>query len=186
MKKLYVFDADGTLRRCTVPNQPCPNKPGEWELLPGVKERLARIDWNVTGLGILSNQGGIALGHLTEATAYQLLCDTVVAATGRWPPQGSIFVCPHAPKAGCACRKPSPMGLRKIMALCGYGPSETLYVGDLDSDRECAQRAGVDFEVAAEFFGFEWTTDGRCVPYTAEQRRAREDFFATGRSPRAG
>lgn len=115
MKKLYVFDADGTLRRCTVPGQPCPNKPGEWELLPGVEGRLARIDWNITGLGILSNQGGIALGHLSEDMAYQLLCDTVTAATKRWPLAGSIFVCPHAPGAGCACRKPSPVGLRKIM-----------------------------------------------------------------------
>lgn len=168
MKRLYIFDADGTLRRCTVPGQPCPNKPGEWELLPGVVERLARVDWNVTGLGILSNQGGVALGHLSEATAYHLLGDTVTAATGRWPPQGSIFVCPHAPNAGCACRKPSPMGLHKIMALYGHGPRETLYVGDLDSDRECAKRAGVDFALAVDFFGFEWTADDRCVLRAAE------------------
>lgn len=32
-KKLIIFDADGTLRRCTVPGQPCPNKDGEWELM---------------------------------------------------------------------------------------------------------------------------------------------------------
>lgn len=42
-KKLIIFDADGTLRRCTVPGQPCPNKADEWELMPGAKERLATL-----------------------------------------------------------------------------------------------------------------------------------------------
>lgn len=38
--KLIMFDADGTLRRCTVPGQPCPNNPDEWELMPNIKETL--------------------------------------------------------------------------------------------------------------------------------------------------
>jgi len=31
-KKLVIFDADGTLRRCTVPGQPCPNTPNDLTL----------------------------------------------------------------------------------------------------------------------------------------------------------
>jgi histidinol phosphatase-like enzyme len=55
--RLYVFDADGTLRRTTVPGLPCPNRPGEWELIPGVRERLARIGWG---------QGGARFGVATN------------------------------------------------------------------------------------------------------------------------
>ncbi len=150
--KLYVFDADGTIRRCTVPGQPCPNKPGEWELIPGVFERLARIDWSTTGLGILSNQGGIALGHLDHKLAYEMLGEMVCQATHRFPPMGTIFVCPHAPSAGCECRKPKPLGLFSLMQRWQVTPAETMYVGDLDTDRECAQRAGVDFASAPDFF----------------------------------
>ena len=156
--RLYVFDADGTLRRCTVPGQPCPNAPGEWELLPGVRERLARIDWSATALGILSNQGGVALGYLTEAMAYQLLHEMVEAAVGpgsiTWLRE-AIVICPHAPEPRCPCRKPSALGLSKIMALYGVGPEDTLYVGDQESDRQCAKNGGVEFMTAEAFFGFE-------------------------------
>ena len=39
--ELIVFDADGTLRRTVVPDQPCPRAAGEWILMPGVREVLA-------------------------------------------------------------------------------------------------------------------------------------------------
>jgi histidinol phosphatase-like enzyme len=70
--KLYIFDADGTLRGCTVPGQPCPNRPGEWELLPGVRERLARIGWDERAgphFAVATNQGGVGLGYFTEREA---------------------------------------------------------------------------------------------------------------------
>jgi D-glycero-D-manno-heptose 1,7-bisphosphate phosphatase len=41
--KLIIFDMDGTLRRTTVEGKPCPHAPGEWELLPGVREKFAGI-----------------------------------------------------------------------------------------------------------------------------------------------
>lgn len=71
------------------------------------------------------------------------------------PGRGIVFMCPHAPKAGCFCRKPHPYLLYKSMKTARAAPSETLYVGDMDSDREAAQRAGVDFLWAWEFFGWE-------------------------------
>ena len=153
--KLYVFDADGTLRRTTVPGLPCPNGPGDWELIPGVRERLARIDWGAGGarFGVATNQGGVALGYLTLATARRLLAEMVEEAFGVKPPHGSIEICPHAPHAGCACRKPSPEMLLRLMRRFRASPAETLYVGDMDRDEEAARRAGARFLWAHEFFG---------------------------------
>ena len=155
MKKyrLIIFDADGTLRRCTIEGQPCPNKLGEWELMPNVREKLAGIDWDVMGLGIASNQAGIAYGYLSEHMAYQLLKDMVVLATGRFPPTGSIQICPHAVEDDCRCRKPKPWMLQELMALWVVPASHTLYVGDMESDRLAAEAAGVDFMWAKDFFG---------------------------------
>ena len=31
------------------------------------------------------------------------------------------------------------------MAFCNVDPIDTVYIGDMQSDYECAQRAGVDF-----------------------------------------
>lgn len=148
--KLYIFDADGTLRRCTVEGQPCPNKLGEWELLPNVRERLAKIDWSENGFGIASNQGGIALGFLSIDVAYQLCRDLVIAATDRFPPTGSIQICPHAPDAGCSCRKPRPLMLLRIMDT--FGTRDAVMVGDQESDRLAADAAGIEFQWAHEFF----------------------------------
>ena len=155
--KLYVFDADGTLRRSTVPGQPCPNKPGEWALLPGVRERLARIDWGPAGarFGVASNQGGVGMGYMTKAAAYQLLAEMVEAAFGRPAPPGSIEMCTCAPHVNCDCRKPRPGMLQRLMRRFGVRPEETLFVGDMDRDEEAARRAGTRFSWARDFFGWD-------------------------------
>ena len=153
--KLYVFDADGTLRRTTVPGQPCPNKPGEWELIPGVRERLAQIDWTRAGFGVASNQGGVGTGYMSQEAAYQLLFDMAAAALGSAPPAGSIEMCPHAPYLNCPCRKPKPLMLRRLMRRFRTTKGETLFVGDMERDKEAARRAGVRFLWAHEFFGWE-------------------------------
>ncbi len=154
---LIIFDADGTLRRCTVPGQVCPNAPDQWELLPGVIETLATIDWGSpsrgrAGLGIASNQAGIARGYLTEELARMMLEDTVEAAAGFRPVAGSIELCPHGTREGCSCRKPEPGMLLRLMDFWGTPPEKTLFVGDMESDRGAAVNAGCDFLWAADFF----------------------------------
>ena len=153
--RLYIFDADGTLRRTTVPGLPCPNRPGEWELIPGVRERLARIEWGGSGasFGVATNQGGVGLGYMTLAAARRLLADMVVAAFGVPPPPGSVEICPHAPHLGCACRKPEPEMLHRLMRRFHAAPEETLFVGDMDKDEGAARAAGTHFMWAHEFFG---------------------------------
>ena len=152
--KLLIFDADGTLRRCTVSGQPCPNKAGEWELMPNVKKIMAEIDWSKTALGIASNQAGISLGYMDKQTAHQLLCDMVVEATGYFPPTGTIQVCPHGINDGCECRKPRPGMLDAIMQYWGEYQQNTIYIGDMESDKEAAESAGCDFMWARDFFGW--------------------------------
>ena len=155
--KLYIFDADGTLRRTTRPGQPCPNTHGEWELMPRVEERLGQIDWGAGGarFGIASNQGGVGMGYLSGETAFALLVEMVKAAFGREPPEGSIEMCPHAPMTNCPCRKPRPLMLVRLMHRFGVRRDETLFVGDMDKDEQAARRAGVRFQWAHEFFGWE-------------------------------
>ena len=180
--KLYVFDADGTLRGCTVAGQPCPNRAGEWELLPGVKERLARIGWDERAgphFAVATNQGGVGLGYFTAAEARRLVVDLVEAAFGRPAPSGSIEICTHAPYAGCACRKPKGEMIRRLMRRFGARPEETLYVGDMATDEEAARDAGCRFRWAREFFG--WGAAGK---HAGAAAGGGEDCAAD--APRAG
>jgi D-glycero-D-manno-heptose 1,7-bisphosphate phosphatase len=155
--RLYVFDADDTLRRTRVAGQPCPRAPGEWELLPGVRERLRGIVWGAGGalLGVASNQDQVAYGYLSEETARRLLVDAVREAAGVEPPPGAVQLCPHALDVPCDCRKPAPGMLLRIMDYYHVAPAETLFVGNAPSDAEAARRAGARFAWAHDFFGWE-------------------------------
>jgi D-glycero-D-manno-heptose 1,7-bisphosphate phosphatase len=168
--RLVIFDADNTLRRTTAAGKPCPHGLDEWELLPGVRETLARLDWaGGVRLGVASNQDQVAYGHLTLAMARRLLRDMVSAATGRAPVDACIQLCPHALEVPCDCRKPAPGMLLRIMADVGASPAETLFVGDAATDAEAARRAGVAFTWAADFFG--WGADSReCTQMDDESR----------------
>lgn len=150
--RLVVFDADGTLRRATVPGRVCPWGPDEWEPLPGIREALAGVRWGDGGLllGLASNQDQVFYGHLSAGMARRLLLDAAEAATGHRPPEGAARLCPHAMDAGCGCRKPAPGLLREAMAFYGARAGETLFVGDAGTDREAAARAGVAFLHVAE------------------------------------
>ncbi len=156
---LIVFDADGTLRECTVEGQPCPNREGEWELLPNVREKLSSFDWvgpgegNGTGYGIASNQGGVGAGYFTGEMAMKLLKDTFREAFGFAPAPGTIQMCPHDPRGGCSCRKPNPEMLHNLMDTYGVPPEEVLFVGDREDDLRTAENAGCHFMWAHEFFG---------------------------------
>ncbi|MEA3266509.1 MAG: HAD-IIIA family hydrolase [Candidatus Fermentibacteria bacterium] len=156
--KLIVFDADGTLRYCTVPGQPCPNRAGEWELFPDVVEKLAGFSWagpgsvSGTGYGIASNQGGVGSGYFAEDTAMSLLHDTFIKAFGFTPARGTIQMCPHIPYSGCSCRKPASGMLDNLIDLYSVDPSTVLFVGDRDDDRNAASNAGCQFQWVSEFF----------------------------------
>jgi D-glycero-D-manno-heptose 1,7-bisphosphate phosphatase len=152
---LLIFDADGTLRWTTVEGRPCPNAPSEWKLFPGVRERLRAIDWGPRGhrLGVASNQNGVAGGHLTAAMARRLLRETVEEALGFVPRDAAIEMCTCSPRGDCACRKPNPGMLLRILRRFSLPASEALFVGDLEIDREAARRACVGFVWAHEFFG---------------------------------
>jgi D-glycero-D-manno-heptose 1,7-bisphosphate phosphatase len=157
--KLIIFDADYTLRFCNVKGQPCPNKPGEWELLTNVKAKLAKYGWGSpqsgkTGYGIASNQGGVGMGYFKAEMAFQLLRDTFIAAFGFEPKDEVIQMCTPKPHVDSKCRKPKPGMLLKIMNFWKVEPEETLFIGDMESDKETAGNAGCDFSWAKDFFGF--------------------------------
>jgi D-glycero-D-manno-heptose 1,7-bisphosphate phosphatase len=67
-------------------------------------------------------------------------------------------MCPHHPNGRneyaitCDYRKPAPGMLLSLMGQFGVSADETIYVGDMDSDRQAAEAAGVTFIHASKFF----------------------------------
>lgn len=155
--KLFIFDADGTLRWTTVPGQKYPVETTQWQLMPGVAARLRAMRWDADGpwLAIASNQDGVAAGELSEARAKNLIEEMLVAALGHMPEKTQIALCTCGERADCACRKPAPGLLLRLLAHYHVAAEEALFVGDLESDAEAARRAGIAFMWAGQFFGVE-------------------------------
>ncbi|MEM9543320.1 MAG: HAD-IIIA family hydrolase [Cyanobacteria bacterium P01_E01_bin.42] len=158
--QLVIFDADGTLRRCTIPGQPCPHAEDEWEIIPEAKAWCDRVNWNEKSFALASNQAGIEGGHLSEATARRLLRNLAMKFFGRLPLPGMLQFCPSA-DAKHRDRKPNPGMLHKIMSAhkiyydveLRESPVRVLMVGDMHGDRDAAEAAGVDFIWAQDLFG---------------------------------
>lgn len=157
---LYL-DIDGTVRHGKTELGRFVNTPDDVIVFPEAVARMRK--WKNAGGRIVgvSNQGGIALGHMTMG-------DCALAMTRTHELAGKLFDtivwCRHHPAAGdpfmarCWCRKPSPgLIIEAAVHLSTrymdeyYPPSMALMVGDRPEDEQCARAANIDFMPAADW-----------------------------------
>jgi D-glycero-D-manno-heptose 1,7-bisphosphate phosphatase len=154
-------DLDGTVRHGLAQLGRFVNTPGDVVVFPEAVDRMR--EWKAAGGRIITvtNQGGVALGHVSPADAGAALMRTVELSEGL---VDVVSMCTHHPaaadpeQASCWCRKPSPGlvfdGLRHLINDRHpefYPPKLALMVGDRPEDEECARRAGVRFTWAADW-----------------------------------
>jgi D-glycero-D-manno-heptose 1,7-bisphosphate phosphatase len=117
-----------------------------WEqvvILPGVIEALARLGTSPYAVVIITNQSAVGRGLIDRATADDInarLVAGIRAAGGRID---GVFMCPHAPEAGCDCRKPRPGLILQASERLVLDLSRSILIGDALSDLEAARSAGV-------------------------------------------
>src|SRR5713226_8102184 len=82
--------------------------PDEYVPIPGAAEAVARLKQSGWPVVIVSNQSGLARGLFgPEAlAAIMTKMQSVLEAAGGGA--DVVYYCPHAPAAGCDCRKPAP------------------------------------------------------------------------------
>ena len=133
-------------------NRTVVDEAGNPVLLPNVTETLARRR-PAFDLGfIVSNQGRIGRGEITEAEVRRRFA-WVNERLGR--PFDDWRLCPHDDGDGCACRKPRPGMFLDLAAAHGVDLARSTHVGDQHKDRAAAAAAGLGaFVTAAEFFGW--------------------------------
>ncbi|MFF9607364.1 D-glycero-alpha-D-manno-heptose-1,7-bisphosphate 7-phosphatase [Streptomyces sp. NPDC014684] len=129
-----LFDRDGTL----VADVPYNGDPDRVRPLPGAAEAVALARGAGLATAVISNQSGIGRGLLTaeQVRAVNERADELLGGLGAW-----IF-CPHAPEAGCACRKPRPGLVLAAAARLGVRPDRCLVIGDIAADLLAARAAG--------------------------------------------
>lgn len=159
-KRVLYIDLDGTVRKGFDELWRFVNCATDVEVFAGVPELLAaykRQGWRIIAV---SNQGGIALGHMTMDDCIAAMSETHRQCNYLFD---KIAWCQHHPDASdpeyavCWCRKPR-VGLLIESALElahehheYYPPHLSLFVGDRPEDKACAEAANIRFMDAKEW-----------------------------------
>jgi histidinol-phosphate phosphatase family protein len=138
VRRFVFLDRDGTLVRDTGH----PHRREDYALLPGVPAALRALADAGYALAIVTNQSGLGRGRFRDEdfARFQALLEADLAAAG--VRLAATLVCPHAPDAGCPCRKPAPGLLLRARDELGADLAASWMVGDGARDVEAARRAG--------------------------------------------
>ena len=132
------LDRDGTLIRDTG----YPSEPDEVELLPGAARAVRALNRAGVPVVVVTNQSGIGRGLLTPAE-YRAVREEVRRRLERTGARVDLTLhCPHAPDAGCGCRKPRLGMHREASARLEIDLGDALYAGDRRSDVDAAGDTG--------------------------------------------
>ena len=129
-----LLDRDGTL----VHDVPYNGNPDLVVPAEGAREALAALRSRGVRLGVVTNQSGIARGHITtdDVAAVNARVDEILG------PIGIFRICPHSEIDACTCRKPAPALITAAAEALGANPKHCVVIGDIGSDVEAAANAG--------------------------------------------
>lgn len=161
MVPVLYCDIDGTIRHGKDELGHFVNTAEEVKVFDGVPDLLwkyKKLGWRIVGV---SNQGGVALGHMSQRDCQKAMAETHKQTGYAF---NKLTWCMHHPDAPtpemavCWCRKPKPgMIIESALAMSEhfvteiYPPHLALFVGDRSEDLECAQNAGIRFMLAEEW-----------------------------------
>lgn len=132
-----VLDRDGVLN-VEDPDGGYVLTPDALVFVDGALAAVQRLRDSGLAVSVATNQSCVGRGLLTEATLERIHA-RLRDATGI----ERIYACPHAPEAGCRCRKPGPELLERAIADSGIPAADTIFIGDSARDLEAAAAAGI-------------------------------------------
>ena len=112
-------------------------------LLDGVADQLHELKQRGYLLIVITNQSGIGRGYYghSDVFAAHRVIQALLSPTG--VQLDAFYYCPHIVADACACRKPEPQLLLRAIQDFQIDTARSYFVGDKDSDLECARRGGV-------------------------------------------
>jgi D-glycero-D-manno-heptose 1,7-bisphosphate phosphatase len=117
----------------------------EWaafRFLPGAVEAIAALSRAGYPVVVVTNQAGIAHGHLSAAGLEEIHRQMVAAIRDGGGDVAAVMHCPHHPRDGCDCRKPRPGMLRRAADRLALDLDRSVLVGDHLTDVQAAHAAG--------------------------------------------
>ena len=139
MTRWVILDRDGVINE---DSDEFIKSPQEFIPLAGSLEAIARLNAAGYRVAIATNQSGVARGLLDLETLEAIHSKLTRLLTAVGGHVDGIFYCPHAPDAGCDCRKPKPGLLEQIAEKFKIGLAGVPVIGDSVRDLQSALVVG--------------------------------------------
>lgn len=160
IRRAAFIDIDGTVAYSNAEDRPFINDPSEVEIFDKAPEILDHLSDNGFLILGVTNQGGIAYGHMT-VEEYEEIKQEI---KNRLPQFDRIMYCPFHQYGNTA-----PFDKRSLMRKPNYGMiaahemyyleqgikidlDRSIMIGDRDDDRKTAEYADISFQEASNFF----------------------------------
>ena len=156
---LFV-DRDGTL----IEEREYLSQPHDVELLPGVATALRQVRGAGHPVVVISNQAGVGRGYFDEARVHDVMARMRVLLRAAGVELDAIRFCPHAPDAGCDCRKPGGRLLREAADDLRLSLRDSAMVGDRWLDVDAGLGVGAAGVLVRTGYGVAEEANGREGP----------------------
>lgn len=158
-EKIAFLDRDGTLIWEPLDKQV--DQLTKVSLMPGVFPALMRLKEAGYQFVMITNQDGLGTDSFPQED-FRPVQDFVLEL---FASQGivfrDIFICPHFEDDGCKCRKPLPGHIANFLDQVAVDRSNSVVIGDRETDLEFAQNIGVIGYRLADKDGHRWADIAR-------------------------
>lgn len=114
----------------------------EFDFLPGSLDAIRDLTASGFNILVVTNQSAVGRGLISSETLAGIHRNMRSAIRRHGGRIRDVFFCPHAPGAGCDCRKPRPGLIRQAQQRYGVDLAAAVMIGDSARDIACARRAG--------------------------------------------
>jgi D-glycero-D-manno-heptose 1,7-bisphosphate phosphatase len=141
MRRAVFLDRDGVINRKAREGEYV-TRWEEMQILPGVSDAIALLNWAGFCVIVVSNQRCVAKGLITSAdleALHRRLCETLARDGATID---AIYHCPHETQPSCCCRKPQPGMLLDAARDHDIDLGASWMIGDSQVDVEAGKNAG--------------------------------------------
>jgi len=160
--RYILLDRDGTL----IVERHYLSNPDDVELTPGAGEGLRLLRDAGCRFILITNQSGVGRGMFPKEDVDRVHVRLVELLEAEGVHLDGIFYCPHAPEAGCDCRKPKTGLVRQAEETLSVelkGP-DCVMIGDKPADVELGRAINARTILVRSGYGTKAEQNGECEP----------------------
>lgn len=141
MVPAIFLDRDGVLIENRSDYVRCWN---DVEIIPEAIQALVYLKSSPYKIVLVTNQSAVGRGIITLEVAQAINQQLIMKLEKVGCRIDGVFMCPHAPDAGCTCRKPLPGLLLKAAQALAIDFSRSIMIGDAWTDMQAGHAAGIE------------------------------------------